>query len=33
LKEAALESGYVGEKQFDEIVDPHRMVGYGVAGA
>ena len=28
-----LESGHVGEKQFDEIVDAHTMVGHGVAGA
>jgi fumarate hydratase, class II len=33
LKEAALESGYIDEKRFDEIVDPQKMVGHGVAGA
>jgi fumarate hydratase class II len=27
LKEAAIKSGYVDEKQFDEIVDPRKMVG------
>jgi fumarate hydratase, class II len=30
LKEAALKSGYIDEKRFDVIVDPHRMVGHGV---
>ncbi len=33
LKEAALQSGYIDEKQFDAIVDPLEMVGHGVAGA
>jgi len=33
LKEAALRLGYVDEKQFDEIVDPKKMVGHGVAGS
>jgi fumarate hydratase class II len=33
LKEAALRSGYVDEERFDEIVDPRKMVGHGVAGA
>jgi fumarate hydratase class II len=33
LKEAALKSGYIDEKRFDEIVDPRKMVGDGVAGA
>jgi fumarate hydratase class II len=33
LKEAALKSGYIDEKRFDEIVDPRKMVGHGVAGA
>src|SRR5438105_15025262 len=33
LKEAALKSGYIDEKRFDEIVDPKKMVGYGVAGS
>ena len=31
LKEAALKSGYIDEKRFDEIVDPRKMVGEGVA--
>jgi fumarate hydratase class II len=33
LKEAALKSGYIDEKRFDEIVDPTKMVGRGVAGS
>jgi fumarate hydratase, class II len=33
LKEAALESGFVNEKRFSEIVDPNAMVGRGVRGA
>src|SRR5882724_5031468 len=33
LKEAALESGYIDEKRFEEIVDPRKMVGDGVAGS
>jgi fumarate hydratase, class II len=33
LKEAALKSGYIDEKRFDELVDPNKMVGHGVAGA
>jgi fumarate hydratase class II len=33
LKEAALRSGAIDEKQFDEIVDPGKMVGDGVSGA
>jgi fumarate hydratase class II len=33
LKAAALKSGFVDEKQFDEIVDPSKMVGHGVGGA
>jgi fumarate hydratase class II len=33
LKEAALQLGYIDEKRFDEIVDPKKMVGHGVAGA
>src|SRR5262245_33553990 len=33
LKEAALESGYIEEKRFDEIVDPKKMVGHGVDGS
>jgi fumarate hydratase class II len=33
LKEAALQSGDIDEKTFDEIVDPAKMVGHGVGGA
>jgi fumarate hydratase class II len=33
LKEAALLSGFVDEKRFDEIVDPRKMVGRGLAGS
>jgi fumarate hydratase class II len=33
LREAALASGYVDATRFDEIVDPKKMVGHGVAGA
>jgi fumarate hydratase class II len=33
LKEAAIRSGYVDEKQFDEIVDPRKMVGRPVAAS
>jgi fumarate hydratase class II len=33
LKEAALKSGFIDEKRFDEIVDPRKMVGHGIAGA
>ena len=33
LKEAALQSGNIDERHFDEIVDPTKMVGHGVAGA
>ena len=33
LKEAALQSGEIDEKRFDEIIDPRRMVGHGVAGS
>ena len=33
LKEAALKSGYIDEKRFDEIVDPAKMVGHGVGGS
>jgi fumarate hydratase, class II len=33
LKEAALRSGEIDEKRFDEIVDPMKMVGQGVAGS
>ena len=33
LKQAAIESGKVTEQQFEEFVDPHKMVGHGVQGA
>lgn len=33
LKEAALKSGDVDEKTFDDVVDPHKLVGEGVQGA
>jgi fumarate hydratase, class II len=33
LKEAALKSGFIDEKRFDEIVDPKKMVGHGLAGS
>jgi fumarate hydratase, class II len=33
LKEAALRSGAIDEKRFDEIVDPKKMVGHGLAGS
>ena len=33
LKEAALKSGYIDEKRFDEIVDPTKMIGDGVGGS
>jgi fumarate hydratase class II len=33
LKEAALASGDIDEKRFDEIVDPKKMVGHGVGGS
>jgi len=33
LREAALKSGYIDGKRFDEIVDPRKMVGHGVAGS
>jgi fumarate hydratase class II len=33
LKEAALQSGAIDEKRFDEIVDPRKMVGSGVGGS
>jgi fumarate hydratase, class II len=33
LKEAALQSGFIDEKQFDAIIDPKKMVGHGVAGS
>jgi fumarate hydratase, class II len=33
LKEAARKTGYIDEKRFDEVVDPTKMVGTGVAGS
>jgi len=33
LKEAALKSGFIDAKRFDEIVDPRKMVGHGSAGS
>ncbi len=33
LRQAALQSGDVSERQFDEVVDPRVMVGSGLAGA
>jgi fumarate hydratase, class II len=33
LKEAALASGDIDERRFDEIVDPKKMVGRGVGGS
>ena len=33
LKEAALQSGFVDERRFDEVVDPRKMVGHGVGGS
>ena len=33
LKQAALQSGDVTEEQFDQYVDPRKMVGNGMAGA
>jgi len=33
LNEAALESRYIDEQRFDEIVDQKKMVGHGVAGS
>jgi fumarate hydratase class II len=33
LKAAALKSGKVDERTFDAVVDPHKLVGHGVAGA
>jgi fumarate hydratase, class II len=33
LKEAALQSGFIDEKRFDEIVDAKKMVGHGFAGS
>ncbi|MCK1700670.1 class II fumarate hydratase [Bradyrhizobium sp. 155] len=33
LKEAALKSGFIDEARFDEIVNPAKLVGQGVAGS
>jgi fumarate hydratase class II len=33
LREAALASGFIDEKRFDEIVDPKKMIGRGLGGA
>ncbi len=33
LKEAALQSGFISEQQFDTVVDPSKMVGSGAGGA
>ena len=33
LREAALASGYIDEKRFDQIVDPKKLVGHGVGGS
>jgi fumarate hydratase, class II len=33
LREAALKSGKVDEKTFDEVVDPGKLVGHGLGGA
>ncbi len=33
LRDAALKSGKVTAQQFDEVVDPAKMVGHGIAGA
>jgi fumarate hydratase, class II len=33
LREAALRSGLIDEKRFDEVVDPRAMVGHGVGGS
>jgi fumarate hydratase class II len=33
LKEAALASGFIDEKRFDESVGPKKMVGHGVGGS
>jgi fumarate hydratase class II len=33
LKEAALKSGFIDEERFDEIVDPKKMIGHGLAGS
>jgi fumarate hydratase class II len=33
LKQAALASGAIDEKRFDEIVDPSKMIGHGIGGS
>ena len=33
LREAALTSGLIDAKRFDQVVDPRAMVGNGVAGS
>jgi len=33
LREAALDSGDIDEERFDEIIDPKKMVGHGLAGS
>jgi fumarate hydratase class II len=33
LKDAALQSGDIDEKRFDQIVNPRKMVGHGVGGS
>jgi fumarate hydratase, class II len=33
LREAALKTGYIDAARFDQIVDPAKMVGHGVAGS
>jgi fumarate hydratase class II len=33
LREAALKSGFIDAKRFDEIVNPAKMVGHGVLGS
>ena len=33
LEEAALTSGYIDEQRIDDIVDPRKMGGHGVAGS
>jgi hypothetical protein len=33
LREAALAAGDIDAKGFDQIVDPKKLVGYGVGGS
>jgi fumarate hydratase, class II len=33
LREAALESGDIDAQRFDQIVDPGKLVGHGIAGS